>query len=179
MMAEMMRTRSLQDKCLSFQLPGLFHFPNFLPQFLWEQIIKIPPHFFYQLFNLPISSANSLVLGPKQAQQITRKVFSQWLFNRPIRAHTRVVKKFLSTRLVMAGRQLWNSHQRHKLLRDQASRNILQFRISKMAFSGVFKRYFPLRMPCFFVKIHATLGTMPLKCPTQSTTSHSSNVPHI
>ena len=58
----------------------------------------------------------------------------------------------------MAGGQLSNSHQRHKFLRDQASRNILKFRISKMAFSGVFKRYFPLRMPCFFVKILRNTG---------------------
>ena len=58
----------------------------------------------------------------------------------------------------MAGSQLSNSHQRHKFLRDQGSRNILKFRISKMAFSGVFKRYFPLRMPCFFVKILRNTG---------------------
>ena len=62
----------------------------------------------------------------------------------------KAVKKFLSRRLVMNSRQLWNSHQRHKFLRAEASRDILKFRVSEMAFSGVFKRYFPPRTPCFF-----------------------------
>ena len=31
------------------------------------------------------------------------------------------VKKFLSSRLIMNSRRLWNSHQRHKLLRAEAS----------------------------------------------------------
>ena len=35
------------------------------------------------------------------------------------------VKKFLSSRLIMNSRRLWNSHQRHKLLRAQASKDIL------------------------------------------------------
>ena len=72
----------------------------------------------------------------------------------------RAVKKFLSRRLVMNSRQLWNSHQRHKLLRGEASRDILKFRVSEMAFSGVFKRYFPPQTPCFFVRIHSRLGIM-------------------
>ena len=37
---------------------------------------------------------------------------------------------------------LWNSHQRHKFLRVEASRDILKFRVSEMPFPGVFKRYF-------------------------------------
>ena len=60
----------------------------------------------------------------------------------------------------MNSRQLWNSHQRHKLLRGEASRDILKFRVSEMAFSGVFKRYVPPRTPCFFVRIHSRLGIM-------------------
>ena len=61
----------------------------------------------------------------------------------------RAVKKFLSRRLVMNSSRLWNSHQRHKFLRAEASRDILKFRLSEMAFSGVFKRNFPPWMPRF------------------------------
>ena len=66
----------------------------------------------------------------------------------------RAVKKFLSSRLTMNSRQLWNLHQKHKFLRAKAPRDILKIRVSEMAFSGVFKRYFPPRMPCCFVRIH-------------------------
>ena len=45
-----------------------------------------------------------------------------------------------------------------------------------MAFSVVFKRYFPPRTQCFVIRIHSRLGTMPLKCPRHSTTSHGSHV---
>ena len=69
----------------------------------------------------------------------------------------RAVKKFSTSRLVMNSRQLWNSHQRNKFLRAEASKDILQYRVLEMAFLGVFKRYFPLRMPCYFVRIHARL----------------------
>ena len=48
-----------------------------------------------------------------------------------------------------------------------------------MQFPGIFKRYFPPRTPCCFVRIHARLGTMPSKCPRRSTTSHGSNVSQI
>ena len=48
-----------------------------------------------------------------------------------------------------------------------------------MPFPGIFKRYFPPRTPCCFVRIHARLGTMPSKCPRRSTTSHGSNVSQI
>ena len=51
---------------------------------------------------------------------------------------TSAVKKFLSSRLIMNSRQLWNSHHRHKFLRAKASRDILKFRVSEM----VFKRDF-------------------------------------
>ena len=47
----------------------------------------------------------------------------------------------------MNSRWLWNLHQRHKFLRAEASRDILKFRVSKMTFSGVFKRYFPPLTP--------------------------------
>ena len=79
----------------------------------------------------------------------------------------------------MSRRQLWNSHQRHKFLRAKASSDILKFRVSEIEFSGVFKRYFPLWMPCCFVGIHAKLGTMLSKCPKCSTISYSSNVSQI
>ena len=34
--------------------------------------------------------------------------------------------------------RLWNSRQRHRLLRDEASRDILKFRVSEMAFQEDF-----------------------------------------
>ena len=52
------------------------------------------------------------------------------------------VKKFSSSRLIMNSSWLWNSHQRHKFLRVEASRDILKFRVSEMPFPGVFQRYF-------------------------------------
>ena len=55
---------------------------------------------------------------------------------------SRAVKKFLSSRLITNSRQLWNSHQRHKFLRAEASRDILEFKVGEMSFPGVFKRYF-------------------------------------
>ena len=59
---------------------------------------------------------------------------------------------------------------RHKFLRALASSDIVKFKVSEMAFSGVFKRYSPPpRMPFSFVRISARLGTMPSKrlskCP--------------
>ena len=54
----------------------------------------------------------------------------------------RAVKKFFNSRLIMNSRWLWNLHQRHKFLRAKASRDILKFRVSKMAFLGVFKMFF-------------------------------------
>ena len=59
----------------------------------------------------------------------------------------RAVKKFLSGRLIMCSRQFWNSHQRHKFLRAEETRDILKIRVSEMAFPGVFKRYFPQEFP--------------------------------
>ena len=39
----------------------------------------------------------------------------------------------------MNSRLLWNSHQRYKLLRADASRDILKIRVSRMAFPAVLK----------------------------------------
>ena len=64
--------------------------------------------------------------------------------------------KFLRSRLIMSSRQPWNLHQRYKFLRVKVSRDILKFWVSEMFFSGVFRRYFPLRTPCCFVRIHET-----------------------
>ena len=48
----------------------------------------------------------------------------------------RAVKEFLSSRLIMNSRQLWNSHQRHKFLRAEVPRNILKLiLVLEMAFS--------------------------------------------
>ena len=79
----------------------------------------------------------------------------------------------------MNSRRLLNSHRRHKFLRAEASRDIVKFRSSEMAFAGVFKRCFPPWMLCCFVRIHARLGTMPSKCPRCSTISHGSNVSQL
>ena len=73
----------------------------------------------------------------------------------------------------MNSRRLWNSHQRHKFLRAEASRDILKFRASEISFPGDFKRYFPPWILCCFIRILATLGTMPSKCCRHSTTSHT------
>ena len=51
----------------------------------------------------------------------------------------RAVKKFSSSRLIMNSRRLWNSHYRHKFLRVKASRDILKFSASAMAFPGDFQ----------------------------------------
>ena len=88
----------------------------------------------------------------------------------------RAVKKFLSSRLIMNSRQLWNSQKRNKFLRAEASRDIFKFRVSEMSFPRALKTYFLLRTPCCFVRIHARLGIMPLKCPRHSVTSHGSNI---
>ena len=72
----------------------------------------------------------------------------------------RAVKKFLSSRLIINSTLLWNLHQRHKFLRAEASRDILKISISEMAFPGGFKW-----TTCFCIRIHARLGTIPLKCP--------------
>ena len=77
----------------------------------------------------------------------------------------RAVKKFFNSRLIMNSRWLWNLHQRHKFLRAKASRDILKFRVSKMAFLGVFKMFFPPRTPYCFFRIHARQGTMPSNVP--------------
>ena len=53
----------------------------------------------------------------------------------------------------MNSRRLWNSYQRHEFLRTKASRDMLKFRVSEMAFLGVFKRYFSPRILCCFVRI--------------------------
>ena len=46
-----------------------------------------------------------------------------------------------------------NSHQRHKSLRAEESRDTLKFEVSEMAFPGAFNRYFPPWTPCCFVRI--------------------------
>ena len=79
----------------------------------------------------------------------------------------------------MNSRRLWNSHQRHKFLRAEASRDILKFRVPKLPFPGVFERYFLLQTPCCFVRIHARLATMPLTCPRRSKKSHGLNISHL
>ena len=56
----------------------------------------------------------------------------------------RTVKKFLSSRLIMNSRRLWNSHQRHKFLRAEASRTFWKIESQKWCFQrflrGIFHR---------------------------------------
>ena len=61
---------------------------------------------------------------------------------------SRAVKKVLSRRLIMKNRWCSNSHQRHKFLRAEASRDILKIRVSELVFPEVFKEYFPPLIPC-------------------------------
>ena len=91
----------------------------------------------------------------------------------------RAVKKFLSRRLIMNATRIWNSHKRNKFLRAEASRDILKFRVSEMAFPEVYKRNFPPRTSCCFFRIAARLAIMLLKCPRRSTTSYGSNISQI
>ena len=42
----------------------------------------------------------------------------------------------------MNSRRLWNSHQRHKFLRTEASRDVLKIRVSEMALPGVSRGIF-------------------------------------
>ena len=79
----------------------------------------------------------------------------------------------------MNSRRLWNSHQRNKFVRAKAARDILTYRVTEIAFPGVFKRHFPPQTPCCFVRIHTGLGTMPSKCPRRSKTLHSLHVSQI
>ena len=69
-------------------------------------------------------------------------------------------QKVLSSKLIRNSRQPWDSHQRHKFWRAEASRNILKIRVLKIEFPGVFNRCFPLWMPCCSVRIHARRGTL-------------------
>ena len=66
-----------------------------------------------------------------------------------------------------------------QVLEGRGTRGILKFRVSEMAFPGVFNQYFPPWMPCCFVRIHTRLGTMPSKCTRHSTTLHDLNVSQI
>ena len=77
----------------------------------------------------------------------------------------------------MNSRRLWNSHQRHKFLRAEASGDILKKLVSEMVFPEVFKRYFPLWTPGYFcfIRIHVRLGKMPSNCPRHSKTLHGLN----
>ena len=86
---------------------------------------------------------------------------------------------FLSSRLIRNARRLWNSHQRYKFLRAEASRDILKIRVSEMAFAGVFTRHFSPRTARCFVRMHTRLATMPSQCPRPSKTSQGSNVSQI
>ena len=80
----------------------------------------------------------------------------------------------------MNSRWPWNSHQRHKFLRAEASGDILKDRVSAIAFTGVFKRY-------LFHRGHHVVSTkytqdweqIPSKCPRRSTISHGLNVSQI
>ena len=50
-------------------------------------------------------------------------------------------EKFLSRSLIMNNRRFWNSHQRHKFLRAEASRDILKIRVSELVFPGFQEKF--------------------------------------
>ena len=54
----------------------------------------------------------------------------------------RAVKKYLSGRLIMNSRQLWNSHQTHKFLRAEAIRDISNLESQKCHFQGFSRVFF-------------------------------------
>ena len=131
---------------------------------------------------IPLCTENSLQKQPFLLTPLHWGHFHKdehlWLRDRNSTVVIRAVKKVLISRLIMNSRQLWNLHQRYKFLRVEASRDILKFGVSEMVFPGVFKRYFPMRTPCFFITIHTGLGTIPSRCPRRSMTLHSLNVSH-
>ena len=53
----------------------------------------------------------------------------------------------------MNTRWLWNSHQRYMFLRAKASRDILKFIVSEMAFPRGFQEDFPPQMLCCLVRM--------------------------
>ena len=57
-------------------------------------------------------------------------------------AWPRVVKKSCSNRLIMNSKRLLNSHQRHKFLTAEASRDIVKFRSSDTVFPGGFQEVY-------------------------------------
>ena len=60
----------------------------------------------------------------------------------------------------MNSRQFWNSHQRHKFLRAEASRDILEFQSLRNGISRGFQEVFSTMDAMLFHE--NTLGTMPL-----------------
>ena len=104
-----------------------------------------------------------------------------WLFQGHGPWGNRAVKMFLSCRLIMNSRPLWNSHQRHKFLRAETSWDILEFRVSEtpLILQGLSRGILPLWTPCWFVRVHTRLGTMPSKYPRHFTTWHSLDVSQI
>ena len=73
----------------------------------------------------------------------------------------------------MNSRRLWNSHQRHKFLRAEASGDILNFRVSEIAFPGFSRGIFHRGRDV------VSSEYMLSKCPRHSTSSHGSNVSQI
>ena len=73
----------------------------------------------------------------------------------------------------MNSRRLWKSHQSHKLLRAEAPRDILKFRVLERPFPEVFKRYFPPQTPCCFIRIHTRIQDWERHCQKMSQVFHN------
>ena len=69
-------------------------------------------------------------------------------------------QKVFSSRLIMNSRRLWNSNQRHKFLRAEASRGILKFRVLEIAFGGFQEVFSTADTMLFCRNTHKTQGTM-------------------
>ena len=74
----------------------------------------------------------------------------------------------------MNSRQLWKSHQSHKLLRAKASRDILKFSLGNAISRSLQEVFSPADTMLFHQNTHTNtrLGTTLSKCPRRSTTSH-------
>ena len=128
--------------------------------YIFSAIFIVPGKF--QLAGRKIFTDKYIEHLKKWFQHMQLHVTPSNFFIRIIRSEALVnqgCQKVLSSSLIMntCSRRLQNSHQRPKFLRAGISRDILKFRVSEIVFPGVFKRYFPLPMPCCFVGIHTRL----------------------
>ena len=91
---------------------------------------------------------------------------------------SRAVKRILSSRLIINSRRLWNSHQRYKFLRAEASRDILKL-ASEMAFQGFSRGISTADILLFRQNTRKARNNAVEMSQAFSATSHCSNVSQI